>query len=120
MDTSELYDPDLARICQDIEARLPPEARPYLARIKVHTDASLKTYADAGRSDIRIKPRLFCTTAALAGIAIHEVCHVLLSHYDRCASGHLTREQAEIEADAAARRLGFGPELQARALFYGR
>jgi hypothetical protein len=120
MDTSDVWDVDLVNICHDIAARFPIEARPYLAAIKVRLDASLKTHADAGRADIRIKPRLFCSSKALAGIVVHEICHVLLKHYDRCAAGTLSRGATEIEADAAARRLGFEPELRSRALFYGR
>lgn len=117
----EAYDDwNVRSAAHTVEQRLPPDARRVLQNVRVWTDARCPNAADAGDLDIRVRPGLRGSQAALIGILAHELGHVAGSHYKRCAAGVLSAEAAEIEADRYCRAWGFGPELEHRRMFYGR
>lgn len=113
-------DQDWRDALRTVEQRLPPDALQRLERVRVAMAPALKTYADAGPADIRLRPRPMCSSAAMVAIAAHEICHVLLLHHQALHSGAKSAQQIEDEADQLARRLGFGAELEARRFFFRR
>lgn len=115
-----LLDQDWRDAVRTVEARIPPDVVRRLAGVRIRMAPGLAAYADAGAADIRLRPGLGCSQAALVGIVAHEAAHILLGHHQALHSGVKALATCEGEADRCARALGFGDELDARRMFYGR
>jgi len=112
---------DLRDLVNDTEQRLPANIQRALAHVTVREGpATMKAYADAGVSDIRVHLPLPPWQAAARGVLLHEACHILLGHYAARHSGAKTVQQCEAEAEALLVRWGLGEERSARRAFYGR
>jgi hypothetical protein len=117
----EAYDDwDVRAAAHAVDERLPPDVRRALQHVRVWTDASCPNSADAGSADIRVRPGLRGSQAALVAVICHEAAHVALGHAQQVRAGLKSADVCEVEADALARSWGFGRELEARRVFYGR
>ena len=116
-------DPQTRDVINATWARLPVSVQRALADVtfcEAPSAAMPGRYADAGPRDIRIRSGLkVASTPAIVGIIAHELGHIAGAHFQLVASGQMTVEAAEIEADQYAASWGFGPELQARKSWIG-
>lgn len=113
---------DIAEAIDQTWQRLPASVKAQLGHVRFTVGATPPyrgCYADAGHDDVCIY-RLPPTTDAAVAVICHELGHVAGNHHARIQSGALSRDAAEIEADAIARQWGFGRELSTRQLLLGR